>query len=455
MTAASEDVVTRGYATAASPKRALRWPFPFAEGEAPPSLARRQWLYLALVFAALHFAALLASTWTGNFDPSPNHDHVHVMRQVLARGYPRFAIWPPGFGYYMALKWWLTRALGLPYWTAKLFMDVVPVVLSGLLSVALGLRLARSRFVAVCSGLGMVGAPIFALASAEGLAVLLFQPLFLGALLVLVRGLQEGGRWHDFPVAGGLLGLACLVRGNPQFLLVFLAPAVWWGLFRSGRPRAARAAALGLVAALAAQALVLAPWSWYQRRLGESGLMTAPVVYYAFFDGIRRHRGFEVSDALRADPDPPPESLAGVVEFHREWLARDPLALAELYVVKLVRAWYLSDSGRWDRWILILHAPIWLLALAGLVRWLRTERRDPALWLVLSVVLYMWLVSAAVSGLARYMAPVYGLLGLLAGVALLGRFRARDRAGDAQPEVVPPGNEGGTSRRPSSRSAPT
>jgi len=118
----------------------------------------------------------------------------------------------------------------------------------------------------------MVGAPIFALASAEGLALVLFQPIYLGALLVLVRAIQAGGRLWTFAVAGGLLGLACLVRANPQILLLALAPVVWWGLRRAGRTRPVREAALGLVVALGAQALLLLPWSLLQRELGKSGV---------------------------------------------------------------------------------------------------------------------------------------------------------------------------------------
>lgn len=389
---------------------------------APAGFHRREWVLLVAAFAVLHWGALLVSTWTGNFDPEPNHDHVRVMRQVLEQGFPDFAVWPPGYGYYLAFEWRLTRAMGLPFWTAKPFVDVVPVVLSGVLSVLLALRLTRSRFVAACSGLAMVGSPIFALASAEGLALVLFQPLFLGGLLVLVRGLQEAGSprasFGSAAGAGALLGAACLVRANPQFLLVALAPVAWWSARLAGRRRPWAAAAGALAVALLAQAVVLAPWSWHQRRVGESGVFAAPVVYYAFFDGIRRHDGFTVSEALRRDPDPPPLSFEGVVEFHREWLARDPLALGKLYAAKAARTWYLSDSGRWDRWIVALHAPLWLLALAGAARWLRRAPRDPALWIVLIVVVYFWGISASVSGLARYMAPVYGLLGLLAGVAV-------------------------------------
>ena len=84
-----------------------------------------------------------------------------------------------------------------------------------------------------------------------------------------------------------------------------------------------------------------------------------------------------------------------------------------------MRTWYLSDSGRWDRAIALVHAPFWLLALAGLALWLRRAPGDPAVWFVVTTIVYFWMVAAAVSGLARYMAPVYGLLGLLAGVALL------------------------------------
>jgi hypothetical protein len=402
---------------------------PAAPAGGGAGLSRRHWLLLITVFAGLHYLALWVSIRTGNFDPNPNHDHVRIMHQVLESGRPRLAVWPPGFGYYLAFRWRLTEALGLPYWSAKLFVDVVPVVLSGVLSVLLARRLTGSRPVAVASGLAMVGSPIFALASAEDLAVVLFQPFFLGALLALVRALQGAvgsssvARFTPFAGAGALLGLSCLVRANPQLLLVALAPVVWWWLRHGGARRPVRTAAAGVVLALAVQALVLLPWSVLQRQLGQSGAVAAPVVYYAFFDGIRRHDGFQVSEALRDDPDPPPLTLSGVFQFHREWLRRDPAALARLYAAKAVRTWYLSDSGRWDRAILLVHAPLWILALAGLALWLWSSARDPALWLVVTTILYLWAVSAAVSGLARYMAPVYGLLGLLAAwlpAALLG-----------------------------------
>ncbi len=397
------------------------WPFPFADGTAG-RLSGRTWLLLVAGFLALHFLALWISTRTGNFDPRPNHDHVRLMRQILAHGYPTLAKWPPLFAYYLTLKWWLTGVLGLPYWWGKLLVDPLPFVASGVLSTQLGARLTQNRWLALASGVGLTAAPLFALASAEGLAVLLFQPLFLGALLLLVRELQReaGPRWEWLALAGTVLGLATLVRANPQFLLVALAPLVWGVFRRARRPRPAVAALATLAVAAAAQALVLVPWGLVQRQSGRSsGVLAAPIFYKSFYNGVVRQEGNRIAVALERGEGPRRPSFSGLVRFHLHWLRHDPAALLALYGRRLGRAWYLSSSGRWDRWILLLHAPLLALALLGIVVWTRRAAGDPALWLTVLVIAYMWMVSALASGLARYSAPLYGLIALAAGVAML------------------------------------
>jgi hypothetical protein len=369
----------------------------------------------------LHFAALWAATRIGNFDWEPNKDHAHGMRQILQQGYPTVTWWPPGFAYYMAGKTLLTQALGLPYWTGKLLLDPLVFVAAGLLSTRLGLLLTRHRGLAIASGLGLSSAPLFALASAEDLAELLFQPIFLAALWLLVRELQrvEGPRVRGLLAAGATVGLATLVRGNSQFLLLALAPVFWWVSHRRGARRAFAAAVWTLGIALFAQAMVQLPWALVQRRSGASGLMAANVFYRSFYNGMARQRGFRVGDEVRASDAPNDNSALGLVRFHLRWLRDDPGALARIYAVKLTRAWYLSSSGRWNRHIAALHAPIWGLAIGGVMLWIARARADPTLWLALSVVGYMWLVASLASGLARYTASLYGLLGMLAGVPLL------------------------------------
>lgn len=430
------------------------WPFPFADAR-EGRLTRRQWVRLVVVFAALHYLSLAVSLWSGNFDPDPNHDHVHVMRDVLATGLPQRAIWPPGFGYYLAGKSLLMAALGWPYWMGKVLVDVWLVLASGMLSTLLGWQLTRNRRLAVASGIGLVAAPIFGLASAEGLAVLLFQPFFLASLVLLVRALQRppGDRIADpatlglTAAAGGLTGLACLVRANPQFLILALVPAV---LVSRGKVRRGttwvRASVLVLVFFLA-QTLATAPWQARQRELGKSGVLAAPVFFYAYVDGMARHPGNRVSDWVRSRRHELPLTLDTVVEINARWLREDPGALLRLYSLKAVRTWYLSDSGNWDRVIVALHAPWWLGAVAGGIVWIRRRRQDPSLLFVGLVLLYMWGVSASVSGLARYMAPVYGWLALAAGVTVVGWKRGiRERWKPAEQGRRPRGVPGAADR---------
>lgn len=348
------------------------------------------------------------------------------MREVLAQGVPQATAWPPGLAYYMAAKWLLARELDLPYWSGKLLVDSLVFVAAGVLSTLLGAQLTRNRWLAVASGLGLTAAPLFALCSAEELAELPFQPLLLAALLVLVRELQRepGPRPSGLAAGGALLGLATLVRANPQFLLVALAPVVYATLRWRGRRRAAVATLAALAVAGVAQALVLLPWSLVLHQASRPAVLAAPVFYPSFYNGVKRSRGNRIAEEMRRAQEPPDRTFRGLVRFHLRWAMEDPVALAGLYARRLGRAWYLSSSGRWDRWIAALHSPLWFLALAGATLWGRRSPRDPALWLVLSVIGYLWLVSALASGLARYLAAVFGLLGMLAGVAALVACRA-------------------------------
>lgn len=218
--------------------------------------------------------------------------------------------------------------------------------------------------------------------------------------------------------AGGAMGAACLVRSNPQFLVVLLVPALVLSL-RGVSTRPLRRAVGLVVLFLLGQTVVMSPWLVWQRQLGAQGVFGAPVVYYGFLDGIKRHGGNPVSEWVEEHYGELDQSFSTVVEINLTWLKQDPAALARLYAAKFVRSWYLSDSGRWDTAILLLHAPIWILALIGLTIWLRRAPNDPSLLLILAVIGYMWTVSAILSGLARYSSPLYGLLGLLACVPLV------------------------------------
>lgn len=399
------------------------WFHPFADASAG-QLTKKQWGFIVVGFVFLHLLALQVSTITGNFEANPNSDHVHYMWQVLERGYPTPALWPPGFSYYLTLKWVITQAMGLPYWSGKYFVDVFPVILAGILSIVLAQTLTKNRFLAIASGVGLICAPIYILGVAKEEAAIFFQPFFLLSLLLLVKELQrqEGPRLSHFAIAGAIMGLASLIRGNPQFIIVVIAVFVLFVLHRTLVSRQVLRAVVLLAVFLCAQAIIMSPWSFLQKRVGKEGVFSASV-YELYFDGVKRHPGNRVSDWLREHHQEPKRAFQGVIDFNLTWLKKDPVALAELYALKFVRAWYMSDSGRWDKPTLFLHFPLWIFALLGVWRWRKTARCDPAYVFILLIILYMWTVSAVLSGIARYSAPVYGFIGLLGGVFFLPYFQ--------------------------------
>lgn len=395
------------------------WTFPFADSH-EGRLDHSQWVWISICFIVIHISALGVSVIIGNFDPLPNADHVTYMNQVLSQGYPVPSHWPPAYSYYMAFKWRLTELLGLPYWSAKIFVDMFLVVGAGVLSVRLGQVLTRNRVVAVSSGIGLTAAPIYILGVSEELAVILFQPIFIAAILLFVLGLQRQTEpsYRYFILAGFFLGLACLVRGNPQFLFVYLAPFVLWFLMKNRATLPIWRAAVLMLVFVGAQTLATLPWSLLQRSYGGQSTVTFGGIYESYFDGVNRYKGNRISDWLDEHFEQPTRSFSGVVKFNVHWLFEDPSALVGLYASKAVGAWYRSDSGRWDMYILLLHVPLWIVAVTGACIWARKYPHDPALYFVLLVMAYMWTVSAIMAAIARYSAPLYTFIGILGGVSI-------------------------------------
>jgi hypothetical protein len=402
------------------------WRFPFAD-RIDGKLTPKHWILAVAIMIVVHVAALQASRFTGNFDPNPSKDYRKYMREILDHGYPTPSIYPPGLGYYVAFKSLVTDTLRLPYWSAKYFIDVVPIVIAGVLSILLGHALTRNRILALASGFGLIAAPIFILGVAEEEEAVLFQPFFLASLFLLIRQLQrkDGPTLIGTTAAGGLMGLACLIRGNPQFIILFLALYIIWCLKKLQHHRWFLRGCILIAVFVLGQFLAMLPWSLMQRKAGSGMFFMGggPSIYLTYFSGIVLHPGNRVSDYVRLHPIKDGFTLHTVIDFNLKWLREDPLALIELYVLKFVRSWYISASGRWDTAILILHAPLWILALVGLVQWRKTAKADPALIFIVVVILYMWLISGIMKGVARYSSPLYGFIGLLAGVVILKMFK--------------------------------
>lgn len=115
-----------------------------------------------------------------------------------------------------------------------------------------------------------------------------------------------------------------------------------------------------------------------------------------------------------------------VVLFYLAQLRSFPSDTASFLLHKAAQAWFASIGGSLDRMVFWSQVPFWLLGLVGLgLAW---RRRQPTTALLLTYVVYFWVITVSVLSVVRYMLPALGILamfGALGADDLLSRWRRR------------------------------
>jgi Dolichyl-phosphate-mannose-protein mannosyltransferase len=377
--------------------------------------------------------------------------------------------WPPGTPLLFAVARKLTGvhdatlAPAAAYWTQALVGVALIVAVYALV------RLLAGPWPGVVAAAGVALYPPLVVITGD----LVSEPL--GALTIALVMLALAWAWRTpapwrFAVAGGLTGIAILVRADLLILPLVLAAVVALTLRGTGARRALLAAGAYLLAA----AVALAPWSAYATsRRGEPTPITSSswsalfVGTYLPADGrifrLREKLGNEarahnpeirhvdneklrtewILDAVAARHP----QLGRSAALQRETLRNlrryglgHPVAFAGMQVRKLERMWVGYDRGthhneRW--WILAIHLLVSGAGLAGLLYGL-WRTRHPALWAILATVVTVTAVNSFFVSEARHNVRLVPLLiaGGVAGVAL-GRVSDRGRAARSEPPRAP------------------
>jgi hypothetical protein len=261
--------------------------------------------------------------------------------------------------------------------------------------------------------------------------------LLYGAVLVAIRApLDRPVTWVRAAGVGGLVAAATLVRPAGLALIVPFVLLVWrWDATQPARVGAARA---GTVAA--AFLALLLPWSLWASQQAGHPVVVADAVGVNVVEGL----SFGIDRADEADDLTAPAGVRQLAEASHAFEAgrpsdgevwahvgdqatEEPAAFSQLVLLKAVRSWYGSESGRWEAGAALLQAAVLAAVSAGgvlLWRSGRIGRRYTAL--VTALVAVAWLTTVAVHSLLRHMVPVLGLgFPLLAVAALAAADRLR------------------------------
>lgn len=187
-------------------------------------------LLAALTLRAMMFTASYAQVGTsGVFDHCFDCKMYYTMGQAIASAdYAGaefgFFNYGPGYGYFMALNVWLFGARPVMI----IMVNIILSSLSCLLIYFLAMRLIRSYAVAIVAGGLLALSYTSILLSCCTLSDTFFFFLFLSALLVYLRALDNGS-WMMFVLAGLLTGASVLTRSVGQFwflMMIILAALV-------------------------------------------------------------------------------------------------------------------------------------------------------------------------------------------------------------------------------------
>ncbi|HEY5153461.1 MAG TPA: hypothetical protein VIJ47_01935, partial [Acidimicrobiales bacterium] len=137
--------------------------------------------------------------------------------------------------------------------------------------------------------------------------------------------------------------------------------------------------------------------------------------------------------ALMADASahrPDLTTFGGVLGFLGRNTVHHPVAMTEYVAIKSVRAWYSTESGKGDKYLLLMQVPVALgIGFSAVLLWRRRLFRHPAAPLLLVVPAYFWIMTIAVLPLLRQMVPSLGLLLILPAALVAHVTSGRSLAG--------------------------
>lgn len=333
--------------------------------------------------------------------------------------------YPPGYPVLLAGCFVLSRATGLPE----------PGVLAGFrllcqgLATALLYLLARAAWgerAGFITALVWMTYPLGLWLTKQPNSELPFLAVFyLFALLLFTIVRSPSPQALGGLGVGLLAGAAMLIRPFAVGL-GFVAAAVL--LFRAGNPGWSRRTRFALAAlVIAGNLIAVGPWEWWVYRRTHEAVLLAPrsmgpmrdgLLYAASGHGVPADVARLSRDlALRFDREV--RSHGDVLKLLGGEMRTRPRAVLGLLFLKIVRAWYGTDSGRHEIPIMLVQLP-YLAAIAWSLR-LAWRRNRMLVVTAGGLALYFWMMAMTALTIVRYLVPAIGLLFALVPVLALQR----------------------------------
>jgi 4-amino-4-deoxy-L-arabinose transferase-like glycosyltransferase len=413
-----------------------------------PRLSQRAWLIAILVLAVtvrLAYSFVVVRGILGVTPETESSDGYNLIAQNLYAGH--------GYRFRLADPPTLQRPPAYPAVLVAIFSvagvnyAIVQVVQALLGALGCWLLFLLGRWV-LCAELGLVAAALYALYpnsviySSRLYAENLYFPLFLGFAYLLCRAALEGSVRRGIG-AGVLWGAGLLTRGTLLPLPLLLPLGVL--LSRRHRRPAARWLRWGL-SALLAGALVVGPWTLRNYSLTGAFVPVSTWAWGPIYHGTQvgkrmtewvdlggvdsaatkhvhdlavQRFGRADGSAFATSHDEIRYDQIGKDLTLEDW-RRDPLGLVQRTLLGAGFAWFFAFDTATRLMSLVIHVPIFLLFIIGVVMMARRYREAfVRAWPALGLIVFVNAFQAVAYAHVRYMAPAIALAFVFAALPLL------------------------------------
>jgi hypothetical protein len=248
----------------------------------------------------------------------------------------------------------------------------------------------------------------------------IFNVFFLSAIYILLKSDRGDFEFPLMFLAGLFIGISSLVRPIGIALSAVFLCGLW--IFRSETSQKRRVVLAGLI--VLGNLVAVAPWELWAYRVTGRWIPLSTGGPASILDGItlsawRPSQGLTLTvpigvRTLIAEYVANQRNLtttAEIAKFTFNETARHPLAMAELFAIKSARAWYASDSQRFEEISAMVQVPYILLFLCAL--WHSRAQGGVTrafTFFTFFFVIYFWAMTILALSIVRYMLPAMALI---------------------------------------------
>jgi len=248
-----------------------------------------------------------------------------------------------------------------------------------------------------------------------------FLVVFYGGFCIFWYALLARSRaWPIFFLVGLLAGFAMLIRPIALGIGLLMGVILWV----VGREMTARFRLFLVTMMLLGNLVAILPWqTWVYFATGKVIVLSSnsvPHIRAGLTFAVQTSRDYRQVINVPQDVatlmqdihvhSNEMRSLDGVVAAIIDKLRTQPFTVAKLFSIKAARSWYGTDSGRFERQIILIQAVYLVVVLwGGVCAWRQGGIAKQLTISVCLMVLYFWGMTVLGLSILRYMVPVIGL----------------------------------------------